>query len=112
MLVKGKVGAEAAMPGPEVVPNEADKQDGDRQEVSQETAMIAMSLTDKCKFKANLATRFYDVVEQKKMETNQANNTVVNFLEEELGEDNLYIMVRAWNDGETYQRKPGISIKD
>ena len=30
-------------------------------------AMIAMSLSDSCKFKANLATRFYDVVEQTKM---------------------------------------------
>ena len=43
-------------------------------------AMIAMSLLDECKFKANLATRFYDRVEQRKMETDQVYNTVLNFL--------------------------------
>ena len=42
------------------------------------------------------------MLDHKNIETNQLYNILVNFLEEELGEDNLYIMVRAWNDGETY----------
>ena len=44
------------------------------------------------------------------MQSNQAYDAVVDFLKEELGEDNLYTMVRAWNDIETYQRKTGIGI--
>ena len=49
-------------------------------------ALVAMSMTDSCKLRANLVTRFYEV-----METEKAYNTVIKFLEDELGEDTLYL---------------------
>ena len=54
-------------------------------------ALVAISLTVSCKFRANLATRFYDVVDQQVMETEKAYDTVIKFLEDELGEDTLYL---------------------
>ena len=50
-------------------------------------ALVAISMTDSCKLRANLATRFYDVVDQQVMETEKAYKSVIKFLEDELGED-------------------------
>ena len=75
-------------------------------------AMIAMSMSDNCKLKAGLATRFYDAVDQTAMETDSAYDTVIKFLEDELGEDTLYVKVRAWNDIESYRRGPGVDIEN
>ena len=50
----------------------------------------SLSMTDSCKLRANLATRFYDVVDQQIMETEKAYEPIIKFLEDELGEDTLY----------------------
>ena len=41
--------------------------------------MVVMTLTDTCKLRKGLATKFFDVIDQTDMETSRAYDTVLDF---------------------------------
>ena len=68
-------------------------------------AIIASSLPNNSKkFKKDLQDKFYEQVDGDKLVTKEGVELVKTFLKKELGEEDLYKMVRVWNELENCQR--------
>ena len=69
-------------------------------------AIIASSLPNNSKrYKKDLQDKFFEQVDGDKLVTTEGINLVKTFLKKELGEEDLYKIVRVWNEFEDCQRK-------